>query len=200
MFRARSLFVFAFGAAVAFPTVARANPVMWVFSNAALSDGAVATGSFAFDASTRTLVSYNATVSGGDVSRYPGLTFQSAPSDSTLGVVVAGATSPNALIRTGLIAPLSGDPSLDSYELRVPVAAATAAGGIVTFNLLDPAQVECVDCATLRPFDSGDLLAQSDVDSAGAPIIPEPGTVWLCAAGAAALALLMRRRRALSGK
>jgi hypothetical protein len=171
---------------------------MRVFSGAALSEGAVAAGSSANDASNRAIISYAVTVSGGDLAAFPGLTLQNATADGGGGS--GAAANPFLRLKADLPPAWAGDAALDLFEPRVPVAGFTDTIADVALNLADPTQGECSDCAPSLPFDSGDLLAYSGYDSSGAPIIPEPGTLGLSATGAAALAFFVRRRIARTGK
>lgn len=167
-------------AAIGAQTTALAAPVTWDLTNVTFSDGGIATGSFTYDADTSTVVTWNISVSGGNLTNFPALTYN--PSDSSLMTPVFVFALP------------ATDPTFpDTYRaLRLyTVSPLTDAGGVVSLDT-NPVSgsVECFNCGPFRPITGGTLDA--------GVVAPEPGTAILLGLPVLAGLITLRRRAARS--
>lgn len=169
---------FSFAIAVA----AHASPLTWTLSNAVFDDQGTAVGSFVYDASTLTVLSYSIQTSGGNETTFPAFLFQNGAPQNTGATVWVGYdmidfessfTNGNA----------------NAVQLRLaPLAGLTDAGGVVNLDLSNLFQGECYNCNPIRAFVSGQMIA-------GEAAVPEPSTVALTLLPLALGVILARRRR-----
>lgn len=175
MFMRKILLLFAIAGA------AYAGPVTWSLSNALFNDGGTAVGSFVFDASTNTVLSYSIATSGGDTNAFPAFLFQNGSPNNTgatvytsLNIIDFGSTFTNG--------------NLNGLQLRLAsVLSLTDAGGVVNFDLNNFYLGECFNCSPNRAFVSGQMIGEAAV--------PEPSTVALTLLPLALGVLTVRRLR-----
>jgi hypothetical protein len=161
------------------------NDVTWTLQNAVFSDYGTATGSFVFDNTTDTIVSYDISTSGGDTGTFPAFVFENGAPDNTGTYVDTGNDYLN--FETDITQP-GGNPYGD-LQLQLPTYPLPAMGGTVWFDLSNPYQAECYNCDPYRSFVSGDVTTVSAV--------PEPGVVTLLGCGFFGLAGMLRRKMAV---
>jgi hypothetical protein len=159
--------------------VSLAAPRTWTLQNATFTDGGVATGSFVFDSSTNSLVSYSISVSGGDTTTFPAFTYQNGTAHNLGGSAFAGLIDLETDLLTG------GSPR----ELRLPVLPLPSTGGTVNFNLTNGAQAECYNCSPYRTFATGQVTSPQ---ATPVPTLPPGGLVLLAVLLMAGGALLLR--------
>ena len=157
----------------------QAAPLTWTLNNAVFGDGGTAVGSFVYDASTLTVVSYSIQTSQ-DAPDFPGFLYQNGAPNNISATVFP--ISDLILFATSFT---NGNPN--GIQLRLaPVAGLTDAGGVVSLNLNSGLSVECYNCSPHRPFVSGEMVS-----------VPEPATALLVLVPLA-WGVLVRRR--LSGR
>ena len=159
--------------------VSLADPLTWTLHNVTFTDGGVATGSFVFDSSTNTLVSYSISVSGGDTTTFPAFTYQNGTAHNLGGSAFAGLIDLETDLLTG------GSPR----ELRLPVLPLPSTGGVVNLNLANGFQGECYNCVPSRTFASGQV---TNPQATSVPALPPGGLVLTAVLLMAAGALVLR--------
>ncbi len=132
---------------------ASAVTLTWTLKNVIFDDGGQAVGSFNYDANTNTLSNWNISVSGGNESTFPPLTY--APSNSETDIF-------DNVYLFGL-----NDDSLREIRFE-PISSLTNAGGTIPFNPASIFASECYNCSPFRAFVSGSLTAKA---------VPEPLTI-----------------------
>ncbi len=155
--------------------VAQGGPITWSLNNAVFGDGGTAVGSFVFDATTQTVLSYSIQTSQGSNPAFPGFLYQDGAPGNT-GVFTS--TMGNfILFETSFT---NGNPN--GIELRLaPLSGLTNAGGVVA---LGTSSVECYNCDPFRTFVSGQMVAEG---------VPEPATALLVLIPLAGGVLIRRR-------
>jgi hypothetical protein len=166
---------------VALAFAVQAGPITWNLNDAVFGDGGTAVGSFVYDASITTVVSYSIQTSAVSNPAFPGFLYQNG-APNNLGAMVIPVPY-YILFETSFT-----NGNLNGIELRLaPVAGLTDAGGVVSLDL-SSLSVECYNCSPFRLFVSGELV------SAG---VPEPATGLLVLVPLA-WGVLVRRR--ISGR
>ena len=157
--------------------------VTWSLQNVVFSDGGTATGSFVYDTSTDTVVSYSITVSGGDTSTFPAWTYQKGTNHNTgADVFISNGTIE---FETDLV--YGGHLRL----LDLPVVVQSQTSGTVSLSLSNEYGAECYNCAPYRTFTSGTVTSTPTSPS---PVPAPPALILTCTGlGAAALYELKRR-------
>jgi hypothetical protein len=165
-------------AALVAGTSAQAAMKLWTIHDAVFSDGGTWSGSFEWDATTRTFGNYSWTVSGGDEVIFPGTTytnanFVEAPSYGDflyssdhihLYSFNTTAADPNVLFRSLYLTTQNALPNTGG-TMQLDFTSGYAAG-------------ECDNCAPYRPLVSGYLTA--DLTPGG---VPEPANWALMIGG-----------------
>jgi hypothetical protein len=149
----------------------QAIPISWTLNNVTFGDGATASGSFMFDASTHTSSSYSVSFTGGILSD---LVYDAGNSDFSYGGFGA-----NSFI-------VSSNDGHRYFNFAF-TDALTDAGGIV--QLLPTDSYECANCSPFRLVVSGEVTAQA------ASVVPEPASLALVVPTLGMLAFLTRRRK-----
>ncbi|MBW4684938.1 MAG: PEP-CTERM sorting domain-containing protein [Komarekiella atlantica HA4396-MV6] len=156
----RTKLAFVTGATVALGSViginiksASAVTLTWTLNNVIFNDGGQALGSFNYDANTNILSNWNISVSGGNESTFPPLTY--TPNNSETNIF-------DNVYLFGL-----NDDSLRQIRFE-PISNLTNAGGTIPFNPASIFASECYNCSPFRAFASGSLTAQA---------VPEPLTI-----------------------
>jgi hypothetical protein len=160
--------------------VSLADPLTWTLHNVTFTDGGVATGSFVFDSSTNTLVSYSISVSGGDTTTFPAFTYQNGTAHNLGGHTLAGTINLTTDLAPSGFAP---------RELRLPVLPLPSTGGVVNLNLANGFQGECYNCVPSRTFASGQV---TNPQATSVPALPPGGLVLTAVLLMAAGALVLR--------
>jgi len=152
-----------------------AAQVTWTLQNVTFSDAGVATGSFVYDSSSNTVVSYSISVSGGNTATFPAWVYQNGTADNTQ----ATAFPSNGVIdfETDLL--YGGH----ARVLVLPVLPLPATGGVVNLNLTNAYGAECYNCAPFRTFASGQVSGSTGTTTT----VP---TLYLWALAGLALLLL----------
>jgi hypothetical protein len=156
----------------------------WTLQNAVFSDGGTATGSFVFDSTTDTIVSYDISTSGGHTQTFtfPAFVFENGTSHNT-GTSVNYNSDGVLLFYTDITLVASEG----NLGLRLPSYPLPAAGGTVAFDLSNGYGGECYNCNPWRAFISGDITAPTTTT-------PEPGTATLLGCGLLGLVGVLRRK------
>ena len=159
---------------------ANAGPITWTLSDAVFGDGGTAVGSFVYDWSIQTVLSYSILTSGGNETDFPPFLFQNG-GPNNIGVSVA--PGPDYISFYSNFT--NGNPN--GLDLRLgPVSGLTDAGGVVDLDLSD--SVQCYNCSPFRLFVSGQMIAEEAA-------VPEPSTVALTLLPLALGVILARRHR-----
>jgi hypothetical protein len=159
-------------------TSAQAAMKLWTINNAVFNDGGTWTGSFEWDATTQTFGNYSWTVSGGDTTTFPAVTYNNANA-------VVAASHGNFAYGTDQIHLYSfnttaADPNVLFRSLYLTtVAELPNTGGTMQLDFTSGyAAGECDNCAPYRPLVSGFLT--SDITPGG---VPEPANWALMIGG-----------------
>lgn len=181
MFKKLSLFACLLCCAVSL----HAAPITWVLEDVTFEDGAIATGSFVFDADSNSVLDWNIGVSGGDVWVFPDFSYTPA-TITAIGVFQAGAGQSLQFFVDGN-AP-GGTPESRLLSLTTDTALTNAGGSVSLLSQVSTPDgmfesVECYNCNPFRLIVSGTLTA-----------IPLPAAFWLFGSGLIGLIGLARRR------
>ena len=142
------------------------------------SDGAIATGTFDWDATTATIDGYDITTSGG--SALPGFTYTSGTAFSDQGTF--GANPADSFLLQS---------SAGIQYLSFVFDGALTAGGVDDITItggVSPGSYECNNCSIVRSITAGDAAAAN---------VPEPLSIALFAIGLFAAFAIHRRNRSV---
>lgn len=166
---------------------AQAASVTWTLNKFAFDDGGTASGSFTWDNVGKTATSWNISVSGGNTSSFPALTYTSLNSDSLknganemLYFEQHSSASNKRQFRIGLASLAQLDSPVAVLSLFSVNTGQTGANGFL----------ECNNCSPFRIGQAGAFLSAAPV--------PEPSTWALFGIGLAGLFYTRRRARAVS--
>jgi hypothetical protein len=140
-----------FLAALLSASISLASPLTWTLQNVVFADGGTATGSFVYDSSNNTVVSYDISVAGGNTTTFPPFVYQNGTADNIGATATVGVGIINFV--TDLI------PGGYARQLRLAVLPLPATGGTVTLNIANPGASECYNCGVYRSFVSGQVTA-----------------------------------------
>lgn len=171
-------------------TGAQAQTRTWTIRNAVFSDGGTWTGSFDWDATTNTFGGYSWTVSGGDTTAFPAVTYTNA--NAAAAPFFADFQVGTEFVHNYVFQTTGLSPEQPRSLYLSTLAALTGAGGTVGLNLTSPSYpaVECYGCAPYRPLVSGYLTT-----AAGPGGVPEPASWALMIMGLGAVGGALRSRR-----
>lgn len=128
-----------------------AAPVTWTLSNVVFADGGTATGSFVYDASSNTVVSYTISVQSGNTTTFPAWVYQNGTTHNTGAGVFTS------------IGVIDFDTDIvgfgHSRVLVLPVLPLPGTGGVVNLDLTNAYGGECYNCSPYRVFASGQVTA-----------------------------------------
>ena len=171
--------------------ISLAAPLTWTLQNVTFTDGGAATGSFVFDSSSNTVISYSISVAGGNTANFPAFVYQNGAANNT-GATVYTAQSVIAFLTN------IGQPS-DQRELNLPVLPLPAGGGAVSLNLANNLGAECFNCFPYRLFASGQVIASAAPTPTAVPALsPAPLAALGILVAACAVALSRLPRSGLS--
>jgi hypothetical protein len=164
--------------------VVLATPLTWTLQNVTFSDGGTATGSFVYDASTETVVSYSISVSGGNTTVFPPFVYQNGGADNTGTSVVSGdgVIDFNTDLESGF----------HQRFLALPVLPLPASG-TQALDLTNPYGAECYDCNPYRTFASGQVVSSAAPSPTTVPVLSRWALAGLAILLLAAGVLLLSR-------
>lgn len=151
---------------------AQAIPINYTLQGVTFSDGASASGSFVYDATTKSGSVFSVSTTDGVL---PAFTYDVASS----GFYSGGGAGPNNFI---LIA--TSGRRYFNFSFEFPL---TNDGG--TFALVGSNVYECNNCGTFRRVVAGSITSEAPA------AVPEPGTIALLLPSLGILGLIARRRR-----
>jgi PEP-CTERM motif len=160
--------------------ISTASTVNWSLNGVAFSDGATASGTFDWDATSQSISNWNINVTSGLLSA-----FAYTPVDSTAGAFLqaAGYEKTYFFSVTG-----------STRQLRLtPLAPLTDQGGTIGINLNTfgggSGSVECFNCSPYRPVVGGSFTTATTIPAS----TPEPTSVGLMGLGLVASVFLARK-------
>lgn len=149
-----------------FSGMALASPVTWKLANVHLSDGAVATGDFVYDASSNVVSNWNVSVSGGDMQVWPACACPGFPAFTYDPANSQAGFQQQSIFK---FLEFTGPSVFNSQnrELRLAfVSDLTDAGGTVNLDLTGSnpfAPMECYNCSPGRVVISGSVTTSAAV-------------------------------------
>lgn len=157
-----------------------ASTVNWSLNNVAFNDGATASGTFDWDATSQSVSNWNISVTSGTLSA-----FTYTPADSTGGAFLQAA----GYEKTYFFSVIGS-----TRQLRMtPLAPLTDQGGTIGINLNTfgggSGSVECFNCSPYRPIVSGSFTTAAAIPTS----TPEPASVSLMGLGLAGSIFLARK-------
>lgn len=161
------------GAALLLSAPARADGITWTLNGVQFADGGTAAGTFTYDAPTEIMSTWSITVSGGNTSTFPALTY--TPSNSRFIYIpfgLSGFSQVSYQFTSNTFYP--GNSSDLRFLSLNPASPLTNAGGAISLLLSDPYSLECYNCYPSRFITAGSLSASP---------VPEPATLLLWATG-----------------
>ena len=160
------------------PVSAQAVPIQWTISGATFDDGGALSGSFIYDADTLTASNWNLTVTGGDTSTFPSVTYTPSNSDFGFGGTIAGHPIHEFIMPAQRFLALPFDPNLSN------------AGGPADIFVSPGNSMEL----SLSPFEVRNIVEGA---ANGVPLetVPTPGSLALLGTGMLGLVGYLRRRR-----
>jgi len=162
-----------------------AGPLVWTLDNVHFDDGAIATGTFTFDADTTVISAWSITVSGGTA----GLATFTYTKDGTQNAL---AFTPGAVPFESLVFTDSSDPlSTNRYMKLTTVTPLSDSGGVIAL-VTGAFSVDCDNCGTYHNVDGGSVV------TLGEAATPEPATWALTILGFGAIGMTLRTRRRTS--
>lgn len=161
-----------------------AMPLTWSLDNVTFTDGAVATGSFSYDADINSLIDWSISVSGGNETIFPAFSYTPTTIPDT-GIFDTGLGLSFALF----VDTFAGGGTLDSRVLVLStLAPLTDAGGIIALETAGRPEWESRECYNCNPYR---LVETGSIRSA----VPEPSSLGILATGLILITVMSRQSR-----
>jgi hypothetical protein len=168
------------------PFQAIAAPLTWTLQGVTFNDGGSATGDITFDASSGSVLNWDISISGGDVSTFPAFTYTPATVQE-VGIFAAGPgmslqffvdpSAPGGIPESRLLSLTTDGLLTDSGGAVSLITQANTPDGFFE-------SAECYNCTPYRLIVGGSLNA-----------VPVPAAIWLFGSGLLGLVGISRRKK-----